>query len=412
MKFLSSSSSSTSSTTATSIDGAGCLTGVLRRLFCFNSLPTYPSDQIKVTVVKSVEYDKLQCLETEEKVAGSATPGIVARLMGLEPLRRIDVDKIQMTPNPISRSRSMNSVETLKEFESEVGRHQRFKTSLSFREASTFLELEDDKFFILTFKNGVEIMEMGSKVRKSDTGFGELKPRKKKGCKNREENVPEKKNKECQETNEVVLDEKQNRRINCRSSSSNVRRRTKNSDGNLHVAMEAVKMWKPISHEGKSDGGRSRKKKKKGNVSVAKRVESNSGNSSPVSVLDSADIIDPQVHTSEEDSRLTSSNSRRKLSAELENYELSSPCNTQSSISGDKEMKIIEEKCQGLKKKDYQSQNNVERWSEICKMAGRDIMESSWTYREVWKFEDFEDIGADFGLQILEQLLNELAEQI
>ena len=46
------------------------------------------------------------------------------------------------------------------------------------------------------------------------------------------------------------------------------------------------------------------------------------------------------------------------------------------------------------------------------KFAKRSLMESKWVYREMQKLEDFRGIGAEFGLQILERVLNELVDQL
>ena len=40
------------------------------------------------------------------------------------------------------------------------------------------------------------------------------------------------------------------------------------------------------------------------------------------------------------------------------------------------------------------------------------MMESSWLYKEIKKHEDFEYLGADFGLQILDELLQELVHNL
>lgn len=52
------------------------------------------------------------------------------------------------------------------------------------------------------------------------------------------------------------------------------------------------------------------------------------------------------------------------------------------------------------------------RSGEICKIAKGAMMESNWLYKELWKLEDFEGTGADFELQILETMLNELVDQL
>lgn len=196
MKFLPSSASSTITTTSTaasSFDGnnvnssksatAGCIAGVFRRLLCLNSLPTYPSDdhfketelleENTYTSSSSVDFDikatEVKIVEGGGGGGGSATPNIVARLMGLESLPQIDRDLLltneQKNSAAISRSRSMNYVDTvLKELQhSKQGKHRRAK---SFRETPTFLHLdEDENFLILSFENnnGAENMKFPTK---------------------------------------------------------------------------------------------------------------------------------------------------------------------------------------------------------------------------------------------------------
>lgn len=100
------------------------------------------------------------------------------------------------------------------------------------------------------------------------------------------------------------------------------------------------------------------------------------------------------------------SNSRRKLREELDQNAPSpsprSSCNsTDEGVESSRKGKI----CIGLKK------NNAmigKMWKEICKIAERDIMDSSMVKRERWKGEDYEEIGVSFELQILDQLILEL----
>ncbi|GFZ13306.1 hypothetical protein Acr_23g0016910 [Actinidia rufa] len=256
MKFLSSSSSSAASTTTAATATAGCLAGMLRRLLCFNSLPTHPSDQIKDLDLNTLDFDKFGCL---------------------------------------------------------------LKTLLS------------------RAKLKIQVMFFDSRT--------------------------------------IVI-------------------------RNSHIAREAAEKLRPINHKKEGE----EKKEKEESVATANKVEteSDSENSSPVSVLDFAEsIFDPKVSTSAEaDARVTSSNSRRKLSAELENF------------SDIQRKNNFEDICHGSRKKDFQRENYEETCGEICKMVEGEMMESNWAYRELWKLEDFEDIGAVFELHIVEELTNELVEQL
>ena len=50
-------------------------------------------------------------------------------------------------------------------------------------------------------------------------------------------------------------------------------------------------------------------------------------------------------------------------------------------------------------------------WSEICKLSEREVTFLNWVSRNNSNFQDFEDIGQDLGLQILNELLEELVDQ-
>ncbi|THG06676.1 uncharacterized protein LOC114287211 [Camellia sinensis] len=413
MKFLSSSSSSTPTTTTFSGSKGNSLATMLRQFLCFNCLPTHPSDQFKDTGF-NLESNKFGGWETEEKIEGKETPGIVARLMGLESMPLFDLAKAQLTPNSIERSGSMD-YDSWTENESMQGHRGRVGTSLSFRQLPSFLELENDEFFVINFGNGGKNKEFRSKERRSETGSGKLKRRKAERCKRKCEKL-----KENQEPNRLINHEA-TQEVVCNGEgkdASDVLRPTNDCNCNSDVETEDVNQSKPINNRERSNGAKQRKEKEE-SVSAAKvETECNSENSSPVSVLDFVEsILDPEeIPTSEEDARSTTgSNFRRKLSAELENFEQSppSPCKPSTSSSSDvQRRKLIHGKCHGSKKKDYQRGNYVEMWNESCKMAEEAMMESNWVYRELWKVEDFKGVGVEFGLQILETLLGELVDQL
>ncbi|KAK9998352.1 hypothetical protein SO802_017955 [Lithocarpus litseifolius] len=440
MKLLSSSPSfSSCSSTTTSFDAnmcnsksatAGCLAGLLRRILCSGNLPTHPSDQIKE--VDCVLCDKDHELKAKENIETTTTPGIVARLMGLESMPEINLLH-NSNPNSISRSRSMNSADHLAGFDQMQGQHRRVNSTLSFRELPTFLELENENFLVLSFENGGERKELRS----------ELKQRRAEICKNSEnrtERLSEKNkkknyNKGDQGTSRKVLNdlneqEKQSKRISVSDKPvekvcNNVKESTittspaKNSHEKPHVvASEAVKSSKPVSHNEVFHNGKPRRKKKKKKTSpcLVQLVESDcsSEDSSPVSVLKFDHFLfDPQVSRSEEDSSLADSRSRRKLSPELENYKQQSP-RKDNNLIGDDEMKTkkIEGKYHGTKKKECHSQNYKEMWGEILTLTGAELVHSNWVYGRIGKHQDFEDIGANIELEILDRLLDELVGQL
>ncbi|XP_052186884.1 uncharacterized protein LOC127797783 [Diospyros lotus] len=391
MKLSSPSSSSAASTASTAAASFGCLATMLRSLLCFNGLPTHPSDQIKDTEVGSVDFDKLGNSVTEKKVAAAAAaPGLVARLMGL--------DSMPTNSRSITRSRSMD-YDSLREVE---GQHRRVKTSLSSREFPTFLEHED--YFILSFDNSPENMEFGWEVNKAEAKLKRRKGERRRGeCKNDKEN-------------------RDNTRIKCKPSrkekvedESRILRPTNKCDRNSHIPAEGLNVLKPLNLRENSNGA------KQGKVEAECSSE-NSRESSPVSVLDfrgSKSILDPKVPESEEeDARLlTSSNSRRKLSAKLESFDQSVPFKHSNSTSNLQKRKNIDGKCGGSKRDCWQSENYGATWEEICTIADEDMKGLNWVYREreLWKLklEDIADnIGSEFELQILEELMDEVVDEL
>lgn len=112
-----------------------------------------------------------------------------------------------------------------------------------------------------------------------------------------------------------------------------------------------------------------------------------------------------------EGSKSKNSNSRRILRGDLDKNASSSSSSTRISCnsaddgvesSGNGKRNV------GLKKNDFVFGDYKDIWDEICKIAERDVMDSSRVQTERWKGEDFEEIGVSFVLQILDQLILEL----
>lgn len=61
---------------------------------------------------------------------------------------------------------------------------------------------------------------------------------------------------------------------------------------------------------------------------------------------------------------------------------------------------------------DCQREKYVKIWSEICKIAEAEMVESNWVKRAFWKVEDCSDISAECELHILQELLNEVVDQL
>ncbi|GMJ03229.1 ALC-interacting protein 1, TON1 Recruiting Motif 29 [Hibiscus trionum] len=104
----------------------GCFSAVFRRLLCTGSPQTHPSDKI----MESNADDNA----AKVRVQSESGPGIVAKLMGLDSLPEKNWVSKGKTPGQITRSRSVNFMDYMLEFDLARGGHRRVKTSTSFRE--------------------------------------------------------------------------------------------------------------------------------------------------------------------------------------------------------------------------------------------------------------------------------------
>ncbi|EEF36774.1 uncharacterized protein LOC8286465 [Ricinus communis] len=434
MKLLPSPSvSSSSSTTITTIpfdanmctpktSTASCLSGILRRLLCSRSLPTYPSDQITDDSTSMPCDIKQQGFATSFE-ATATNPGIVARLMGLQSLP----DYATSVP----RTRSLNSAEFPDEIDQMKGHHRRVK-SLSFHEMPTILELENEQFFVLSFEKRGDDKKTRSKEKKSEVGFGECRERRREKSKNKEngnENVLFK-NEDEEIINKMVL-----RVLNEKQLTERIPEVLPDQEiGKFSKIEDSAKSTPPLKdlrgarkaasalHESKKtgriscdkdlpDGAKFTRRKKMRNrrrLKNEEQEECSSEDSSPVSVLDFDQfIVDPEAPTSEEHTA-----SRRKLSSRLDDHNQLLPRNNNLSSGDDLNSKRTEETCHGLSNADCHTQIDFNMWGEICQLAEAQVIDSIWTQQRAWKFQDFEDISADFGLQILNELFDELVDQL
>ncbi|PQP96213.1 uncharacterized protein Pyn_02299 [Prunus yedoensis var. nudiflora] len=401
------SSCSSSSSTSTAFDAAmcnpkgaaaGCLAGIFRRILCYGSFPTYPSDHIteeEEQAANSVESYKDQDFKsmektgekTEEKTESAAAPSLVARLMGLESIPDVNLVNGQSTLNSISRSKSMNSVDRFAGGGDDTmqAQHRKVKSTQSFREMPTFLELENEEFFILSFENESKGKEMRSKGRKGEMGCREGKQKRAGKSKNNEnitEREADKKKKQVQEgKSRRVLKDLNGREIlrsRSRSSSDNPSYKVGNING-------IVKDSKSASIPTICD--------------VLKNVESecSSEDLSPVSVLDCGQfLVDPEAPTSDQ-----------------EDSGLPCPCKDNGLIGDARRTKAREGKCLGSRKKEFHSGKHIEMWGEICRLAEDELVGSNWIIQNKgsWNQAGSAGIGADFESQILGQLLDELVDQ-
>ncbi|GMH11160.1 hypothetical protein Nepgr_013001 [Nepenthes gracilis] len=396
---------------------SSCFPGVLRWIFCSGSHPTYPSDQIKEG--DPLEIDKLPWLETEDMEC-SATSNIVARLMGLDSTPEIDSGRPQRIPDSITRSKSMNSTDWEEETEKVEGQHRRTKTSFSFRETPAYLEIEGDDFYVISFDKGVEL---GSKDARFEMGSKEHKQRR------RAEKQRLRQRKEREDFGNGGVCSKQNERISLKFPENN----SQKIDGKfiLQSPSQCISCTKDSSrpiinrHEAASAETGVRKKTKKEKVVAGRKVEteSDSENSSPASVLDHGEFIsDPEVTSSEEDSRLRGSNSRRKWRSEILSNEFPSDYAASSPTGHDLEPSANEgQHLGGSQKKEYHRLHNrlhihhhqVDMSSKMRRLAETEVLNSDWMYRRRRKnMKESGDVEEALGFQIFDMLINEVIHQL
>ncbi|KAK3206543.1 hypothetical protein Dsin_020589 [Dipteronia sinensis] len=381
MKLSSSSSAAPPPSSSFSFDSksavSGCFAGILHRILCSRSLPTYPSDQITESCSIFSRDQELEETKQNDREDKAVAPGVVARLMGLESMPN-------MRPDSITRSRSMNSLDYCNKgsgMDQMQGEHRRVKSStFSGSEIPAFLELEENEdFLVLNFENG---SEEETKRRRKISSSRRKKP----------------------DTT------------------------TTTTTTSILPGFENPECSTPVKNkkeESESENVKFRKKKKK---KMKKYVEndSSSEDSSPVSVLDFDQFItDHEVPRSELDSNLVESNSRRKLSpelGELEYYENQIRRNDSNLMISDEDTNA---KKSGSRNRgscsstSWQRQSNyMEMWDQIWKMTDEAEEEeeiiggSKWWFLKKHHHEEFEQICADFELQIVDQSLDELVQQL
>lgn len=144
-----------------------CFSGILRRILCTGSLPTHPSNSDVVP-----ESDITFSEKKNSQVNGQGTPGVVARLMGLESLPDIKwIPKDSMNFG----SRSLRSADYFPQFDylSQESQHRRVKTSVSFGEIPTFLHQQNEDLFLVCFdKRENDNNAMGLKMMTSPEKVG------------------------------------------------------------------------------------------------------------------------------------------------------------------------------------------------------------------------------------------------
>ncbi|XP_022767742.1 uncharacterized protein LOC111312057 [Durio zibethinus] len=386
----------------------GCFSAVLRRTLCSGSPQAHPSDRV-------IELNTVDDVAKVQVQASESGPGIVARLMGLDSLPENTWVQKGKTPGSVTRSRSVNFVDYMLEFDLTQAKHRRVKTSASFREVpqgpQQFQHNQNREFFVVYLDSVDKNNEAGFKPTKSEKGDGSSSKHVK-----QKENVSDKvaRKKANQEKNKKI------------SKLKNEPRRVSSGKRPLEAGgcISGAKVGQ-INHDANSKAKSplkmvnqkevyvvTRKKKNQRELKKIDYSESNSEGSSSVSVLNVNDFVSHQEKAISEDSRSLELNSEKKCSSKSVKHD--SPTiviSARISITG------------GLGKQEFTKKNfestNIEEtdyYMELvakpCKLTEEDIKFSNWLTKKVFTFEHFEEICAEFGEQILDLMLYQVADEL
>lgn len=385
---------------------AGCLPGILRRFPC-GSLRSRNSGE-----GEGGEADEIDAAFGQEfKFEAQKTmpsPGIVARLMGLE--------SMPVHPSElIGRTRSTNSLESWPGFLSERCQSPQVRTSVSFREVPTYLRQENEDFLLLNFASDDREEKMASNGMRRGKGFREMKERKSEDMDRNEEKKKKKKNKRdehhqhCHKKDapqknqdEVMVSSICSRKKDVRGK---VCRGSKADD--LIKPMKRIEMPIMLDKSGVA-------KKKLENAREKVEQECSSQDSSPVSVLDLAYndddcCINTKSPSPDEEKQTKQQSSRKKLSSNFENANGLSPNIGLVTFSRDGGMSSLDKECKIPRKPERPCSNLLDIWGNICGLAEEDLKNSAWISKEMRRSEGVANIAADLGLEILDLLLCEAA---
>ncbi|KAK1365520.1 VARLMGL domain-containing protein [Heracleum sosnowskyi] len=379
-----------------------CFSGILRRVLCTGSLPTHPSNSDSV-----LESDKVILENKNIQVDGQGTPGVVARLMGLDSL-----PDIKWIPNDTInfRSRSVSSADYFPKFDYllQESQHRRVKTSVSFRETPTFVHQQNEDLFVLCFDETNNKNASGLRMITSPdevVGFQDSKNvkrssrrvavKKKEKQQNKKNNLQPKRS--CLKADNILPYYNKSNEVYIRSSSRLKKKRPTKppnsfceevSSGMKHARIRTN--TRPTSHA---------------------RIESssNTGSSSESS-----------TKTSEISRKIgLNSNTKKNSIPKPEKVEYPCPSNSyrRSNGSDDQEVTSANQitKSDGLMKSKEIDFLYMKNFFEVCRLNEEDTKNSHdwrWIKTETVKFEDSEDICLDFEQHILDMLLQQVVDEL
>ncbi|KAM2566873.1 hypothetical protein TB1_009322 [Malus domestica] len=392
---------------------SGCFNIILRRLLCNGSVPTHPSDQISDSnTTQLAKPPRKQNPDPKIQSSASVTPGIVARLMGLDSLP--ETNWVSRGPDLVSRSRSLSFADYLMDFDSndhQNHQHRRVRTSVSFREVPEVMNRQKSShdFVVVYLDNvGEKSKEVGSKVKKSELSFGELRQGKKE-----QRNKNKEKNRESGEImkekkKEKIVMIKQNKNI-CRLKDEPRRdfgakssKGSKNGGANLKGERENIAMKKTTQKKKVVVEPRIKKRKQKIEAEKEKVAADFHGSSendtSVASVLGIDDILIEHEAWLSGYSIPMDLNSKVKPSPKA-------PFSDRSEVNAAKRKDF--EPIKEEETRDYAEllASKIQNWIE------EDLKESNWVAKNAVGFEGFEEICEEFEGRILDMLVHQTIDE-
>ncbi|OIW19105.1 hypothetical protein TanjilG_08905 [Lupinus angustifolius] len=272
---------------------SGCFYDFLQVLLCPGngpSPPVHPADNVIKSEKTELVHSKKDTMVDEY----AATPGVVARLMGLDSLPKTNFSTKEATQDSVPRSRSVNFVDYLLEFDlNQSNNHRRVKTSASFREVPALAQWRNRDLFVPYWGDDKSKGEE-EKSKKREKDLSELKQTKKKGS-NEKENLKERVSivkKEWNQGKNKKISKLKNEPRNVPSSYNRSRMVRKYPCEAKDLSNVSSRSNSPLSNKRKKGFIEPKLLVNKRNQKSNKKkieTENNSENLSPVSVLDCND---------------------------------------------------------------------------------------------------------------------------
>ncbi|KAI4328697.1 hypothetical protein L6164_021032 [Bauhinia variegata] len=384
-----------------------CFSGFVRVLLCAGSEkspPVHPSDYI---AAESKETGLLHCSK-DAREGKAANPGVVARLMGLDSLPNSNWVSKGATPGSVPRSKSVNFMDYLLEFDLNQSSHRRVKTSASFREVPTLFEQKNHDLMVLYWDNESKDHDFGSRLRKSELGFGESKQRKKEGSSSKSKEVMRERGNAKKEKNQV-----KNKKI---SKLKNEARRVPSKHGNRNGAK--AKDLGSVSPRSKSYSCR--------NGASCSSSSSNSNPNSSYPLLNRQNELSKRTRNQQSPKKIETEFCSENLSpvsvlylndSNFSDYTHRSPLGSKSKWKSSTEVTFsVGNEESASKNKDYKSSEEAEYYTELllklCRLTEEDIRKSDYKTVNMYDSQTSEEICLLFEHKILDQLLQEAIHEL